>query len=811
MSFKICNPMDNGITMEQITQTINESENLVVALESVAAMYGIPSTNVLSDPLIKNIRVEGDTIIAPPVTNVSGNAKAIIQSIGAVMDYVSQRVDDKLNNFQHDCVKKNKLMAHISREANPSKGQVVSRHIDDDGNEILVYDSGLIDAPVSEASRKLIKKLKEKGLIPDGKECKKCKDNDEDEEENLPQSSYFSDEDDITIGTSLHESANPISKDFKNYESPLTDELGDEAPEPVTGTKVDIGGGVSADEVDMSDEINESADILDLMARYGDTRYLGYSIMMEQGIDFVKPVIYQEADEEKKIKPSDVSHMKFDNKHILTAIKLINEIRSEEYDTDKRIKKINYFELVNNEKFKKALDELSAQFDCRLTFKVLTHREGAGNVCTPIDDHEVKHKVTVSKSKGFQLNGLPISIVTYNSFIEKSVPDDPSLFGQYFVSIMCHEIFHNISSALRVLNTSVNACVASGLKTAAKTKNHTAKKVIIGNLVDTISSIQGVSIPAGKKKKLVKDLTALSFLIKGANKGEDEEPDNKDDDKEKDKKSDSKDKKKKDDEKSPVLDKKESGDTIQEKVDKKVKRSKKLAKQIDNANKMTGTYAFGTILGVATALLGASAGPSWIITGLGITGLSVLGGIGRAIGYNKEKKDYAEGKQKDKKGTPLKNNEEFYCDMFAGMYGLPVTFFVLNSKNKSYTANDLRSDQLKALYSAEKELANSMKSSYPSTLERDYAALKIAKSTLNNKKDLDPAVKKYLEWIVDNYSETEKIGVENLYNKSTFDPGSAENLDSHLRKLITDSKITVTEYDLSALETAYDYDNEEDE
>ncbi len=67
MSIKLCNPKDAGITMEQITQTINESEDLVVALESVAAMYGVPSTHILSDPGLKSIRVEGDTIIAPPV------------------------------------------------------------------------------------------------------------------------------------------------------------------------------------------------------------------------------------------------------------------------------------------------------------------------------------------------------------------------------------------------------------------------------------------------------------------------------------------------------------------------------------------------------------------------------------------------------------------------------------------------------------------------------------------------------------------------------------------------------------------------
>ena len=778
MSFEIHNPIDDGITMEQIMETINESEDLVVALESVAAMYGIPSTNILSNPISKNIRVEGDTIIAPPITNVSGNAKAIIQSIGAVLDYVSQRVDDKLDGFQSQCIKKNKLKEHISKEANPSKGQVIARHVDDNGNEIFVYDSGLVDAPMNETSRKYVKKLKDKGLIPD------CKDEPCADPHKL---TYFTDEDDITIGTSLHESAKPImAKNFKNYENnPLTEELGDEAPEPV-GTKVDIGGGVSADEVDMEENVNESANILDMLTRYNNTRNLGYEIMMEQGIDFVKPVIYQEADENKKVSVADVSYMKFDNKHILAAVKLINEIRSE-YKEPGRIEKINYFELVNHPKFNKAISELAQQFDCKLTFRVLTGKKGPGNAATPIIDDEVKHKISISKSKGFQLNGLPISIVTYNSFIEKSVPDDPSLFGQYFVSIMCHEIFHNISSALRVLNTSINACVAAGMDTASKAKDPKAKVAIIGNMVDTLGAMDGININPGKKKKLIADLTLVSIFGKVPGK------------KDKKKAEDKEDKNKVNDSKEDKKDKKESKEkTMHEHVDSQIKSYKKTAKKLDFAHETRPIYNLGSVVGVALGLIGAASGGTGLtVAGLILSGGGLIGNIVRSIKSGVEKKKYEAGDIQKRKGGNIKNNEEFYCDMFAGMYGLPVTFFEVNTKKRKYVANDLRTDQLKSLYEAEKTWANSLRSPYPVTTERNYAAVKIAKSTLNNKKDIDPAVRKYLEWIVDNYSSVEKLGIDSLYNKSTFDPASAENLDHHLRKLISDNNITVTEYDLS--------------
>lgn len=778
MSIKLRDPKAEGVTMEQITQVIKESEDLVVALESVAAMYGVPSTHILADPNLKNIRVEGDNIIAPPLTNVTGNTKAIMQSIGAVIDYVSQRVDDRLNDFQHDCIKNNKLKEHVSREANPSKGKVISRYVDDDGNEIFVYDTGLIDSPPTATATKLVEMLKKNNKIPNEKF-----------DDIAPEiNSYFSDDDDISIGTSLYDKDNPISEDFKNFEHPLSSEMekeGEEIPEP---EMVDVGGGVSAEETDMEDIIKESFETLSLISAHGNTRNLGYELMMEYGLDYVKPVIYQEASEEKKIEPADISYMKFDNSHILKAIKLINEIRAE-YPTEKRLAKINYFEFVNHAKFKKAIDEISNQFDARVSFKVLTNvGKGPGNVATLIRDNTIKNKITISKSKGFQLNGTPIEIITYNSFIETNVPDDYTLFGQYFVSIMLHEIFHNISCSLRVLNNSITACVAAGMEMASATHNPKKKRIILTNLVDTLDAMEGVKISKTKKRKLIADLSVLSIF--GKLKGKDEKKKNKE-----------KDKAKKKEDKKEKMDIKKETETTQDKVDKYVRKTKNTADKIDMKSSSHPVTSIGSVVGIAMGLIGAAMGLSELgIAGLAITSFSFLGkGIMKAKYYD-DKKKYKEGELKNRKGSAIKNNEEFFCDMFAGMYNLPPTFFIIRSKGKNYTANDLRKEQLKAIYDAEKELAASMKSPYPVALERDYCAVKIARSTLANKKDIDPATKKYLEWVIDNYSQVEKLDIDTLYNKSTFDPGSAENLDHHLRKLIIDNNITLTEYDLSWLD-----------
>ena len=794
-TIKICNPKDNGITMEQITQTISESEDLVVALESVAAMYGIPSSHILANPNAKNIKVEGDMIIAPPKENTTGNTKAIMQSIGAVLDYVSQRVDDHLDDFHKCHINHGKLKEHIARQANPSKGKVIARHVDDEGGEIFVYDTGLIDSPGTKASNKLIKELKKQGKI---KSCGK------DDCECNCKPSYFSDEDDITIGTTLHNEYDDFVSNEALSETPLTDELGAAAPDPVEGEEdiesdengsVDIGGGITMQEQNMSKCIKESYETLDIISRYNNTRNIGYEIMMEQGIDYIKPVVYQEASESKKVDVADISYMKFDNTHILKAIKLINEIRAEQ-PMDTRVAKINYHELVNHEKFKKAIDELSSQFDCRINFRVLTHvgSDKGGNVATSIHENTVKNKITVSKSKGFQLNGTPIDIFTYNSFIEKNVPDDASLFGQYFVAIMCHEIFHNIASTLRVMNNSVSACIAAGMQAAGAEKDPKKKRIIVTNMVDTLEEVEGFKFSKSKKRKLVTDLSILSIFGKTptAEEIKAKEKENKDAVEEKSAK--------------------KNTDTVSATIEKKVKNTKKLAKKIERKKETHPLCTLGIVAGIAaSAIVAAAGGGLFALAPLALTAGGVIGTGVRTAKFNDTRKKYDNGDLIKRKDSSGKNTEEFYCDLFAGMYNLPPTFFVVKAGNKRLTANDLRESQLKEIYAADKELARNIQSPYPLTLERDYCAVKIARSTLANNKNVDPAVKKYLEWIIDNYSSTENLNIDTLYSKSTFDPGAAENLDHHLRKLITDNNITVTEYDLSWINDICGSDDYEDE
>ena len=84
----------------KVEKAVSESGDLISALECVGAMYGIPATNIIADDTVSSIRVVNDNIIAPPLEKANGRTKPIMCAIGSVLDYISQRIDDKLNEYQ---------------------------------------------------------------------------------------------------------------------------------------------------------------------------------------------------------------------------------------------------------------------------------------------------------------------------------------------------------------------------------------------------------------------------------------------------------------------------------------------------------------------------------------------------------------------------------------------------------------------------------------------------------------------------------------------------------------------------------------
>ena len=297
---------------EAVEAKIKQAPSLVAALESVAAMYGIPSENIVVDDRASDIRVQGDMIYTPDRPNPSVNTKAIVCAIGAVLDNISQRIDEKLTNYQMKNIE-NGVRIATQRTADPSKGDVVGRFFDANGGEIIAYSSGLVDMDQTPEALAKVNELRASKQIPDIQT---------DDHPVEKKSGYFTDDDDIMNGVPMK----------------------DESIIDVDAVKNDIPA-----------QIHEFARFVDLYDRLHGSTHMGYDLLSRQGFDYVKPIgVVQEAaagsltdamngkpdapkaeskpeSSVKTIDPktADIQHMKFDNTKILEAIDWFNKAYKE--------------------------------------------------------------------------------------------------------------------------------------------------------------------------------------------------------------------------------------------------------------------------------------------------------------------------------------------------------------------------------------------------------------------------------------------------------------------------------------------------
>ena len=719
----------------EIEKVISESPDLITALEAVGAMYCIPPSHILQDDSQQTIKVVNDTIIAPNRKNALANTQSVVCAIGSVLDYISQRIDDKLSTYQHDAMEKSKLDEAVA-SSDPSKGTVISRHVTDEGDEILVYDSGIVDRPMTRSALLKVAELKRNGVIPEKKELVQEK----------PKSSYFTDADDI-------------SNDV---------DTGDSGETPSSETETDVPNAV-----------HESAELLDLVTEYNNSIHLGYDIFTEMGFKLYPNDQYiQEAKSKKKvsarqIKPEDIKHMKFDNKHILKAVKYFNAARAEQKEV-KFAKDINIQKFVNSPNYNKGVKELEEQFDCHIAYKFIKNNEGYENAGTLTydPDETYSHQLTISKSKGFQLHGAGIFIVVDEYGLFSDAPADPSMFGQAFVAVSLHEIFHNIANMIRAKTDSFIINTATTMTMMISCRSAKRKREIMNKYCDAIKNmgIFDVENPI-KRKVFIKQMMLISSLHNP------------------------------NDIKS-VIDK-TSDIKTEDEIDKTIlvysayidKKKKEQKRYRDYKTPLIASFVSSVIEGLCIGIYATALNPATV--GAAAFGAVVFGSStftyflqyaihkGFDNTYKKVEAEYMKGKA----------FEESWCDMFAGIYNFPVVFYIKSMTNKSnnFTPNTVGNTQkLNALAALEKELHTLMFSTYPTNSERNHAAAKLAENALKEK-HLDPATRKYLTWIKDNFSSMTATDIENEKVNTTYDPGRADDVDAHIQDIINQGNVTVTE------------------
>jgi hypothetical protein len=769
----------------ECARIIDESETLVEALEACAAMYNIPEENIVCDDTLTDIKVQGDTIIAPSISP-KGKGAAILRSIAAVLDYISQRIDQKVSDFQISSIEKGKITDHIRNDANPAKGTVINRLVDPDGGEIIVYDSGLVDMPNTFTAVNFVNKLRADGTIPHVTAPA---------QPSNTGISYFTDEDNIdpdansSQGGSDYQDAvqapnNETPGTTADYNAASQDEgqavqAANESDGVANYETTNNTGGTDEDGleemVNIPQRLSESEVFIDMIAKRGDTRHLGYDIMMEQGFSFVKPVDFimeSSNSKTKDIKPEDIKYSKFDNSHIMKAIKLMNEVRKEQAEVVG--KHFNLEKMVNNPKWSQAVKELEQQFDCHLTVRFFETKEmsSSGSGFTQVSNMEVKHKCTISKSKGFQLNGMPITIFFINSFLTENGPSDPNLFGQFVISVMLHEIFHNIYGSILKYSTEFSSMLTTTMITASLTKSAKVRRKLLSNFVNAANNMGLISLNPVQKKLYIKKLLLTCSLDMNLKNMKDA--------------------------KSLV----EDGDS--EQLDRFIKTIEQRIKK-DKAE----VYGHGTEVGamcllalnVLIGMIGLAYGVGYLVV-LGVSGsLTTIMNAGSAMAVkSKMKKEI-----NDRKTGSTKDFEEHWCDMFATMYSLPEGFL---SNPAKMVAAKMTDDQIKRLHAIEQDFVNIYGDPHPPTSERLAASVKASKKLLDSGAKIDPAVKSYLEWIIANHSRILDVeDIDTNYSKSTFDPKTAEDLDSHIQNLISKGNIQLTEQAiLYLLKNDGDYD-----
>lgn len=716
-------------TKEAVEDAINKSKTLVEALESVAAMYQIPAENIVVDDRVKSIRVMGDSIITPDKPNPSANTKAIVCAIGAVLDNISQRIDSKLNAYQNTQIQQNRAIAN-QRQADPSKGEVVGRFYDSNGGEIIAYSSGLVDMDNTPAANAKVNELRASKQIPEFIS----------EPNKAPSSSsYFSaEEDDIMNG--------------------------------VPKTNDDAKMAIDKQVHDISMNIHESAHFIDLIDQYGGTTTLGYDILHSQ-FDYVQPTagMIQEAEGSSAAPSSaDLRHMRFDNTNLMKAVKLFNEARLSFGETLPTMR-----DICRNDKFKEAIRCIETQFDCHLAIRAFEFKDDKGEEVTngyATTFHDIPQPITVSKSKGFQMHGTPIDIDLGGKILHLNPASvkDKELFGQTTLGLILHEIWHQISCSLEKENGQFVFTVSAAMALATSTDNMRNRRVIMSNCVNTLSAMSGKKLGPSAKRAVVKQLMTVASTKYDENRIEAlkaEAASSSD---------------------LAALDKYIAA--MEKYVDKNdpergALRKTKQKKGAKIAKRITGGvfFVFGALLAITKIL--TPVGIALMIGGSGLIGSS--GGKTEA-----EKNEFYASEIK--KWLEKTDKEEYYADLFSAMYGVPNVWSV-GPASRPITPNQVDKYRLQKIINLEREVGKLMFDPHPSPEERSYAAMTCAKKMLDSGEKLDPAIKKYCEWIVANYSSLEDTNLKEVYASNIFDPKEAEDLDKHLQSIVDKNNIQVTE------------------
>lgn len=472
----------------------------------------------------------------------------------------------------------------------------------------------------------------------------------------------------------------------------------------------------------------------------------------------------------------ELSVYSFQNTHIIKAIKYFNQAfaeidfsntnyedykvaqeRGTKADREKYKNKYVYPpELIKSitEKFSvpggnfiKGFDELRDQFDCKFTIN-LTKIGGTGTYVLKFPPVDRINKITVSKTKGFQLDKLPIMLAINVKQILDLVPFNKKLFGQTFVGIILHEIYHNIVHCLDLRNRRLHADIKRTFSSTKEGSNQNAVMSKINSFISRFKQSYGIKETEMNEKRTANRLYVLTKISDNTNAMRQFEKDLKDAN-------------------DDTQDLKELDEYIRKLKTTKTTLSVSKAAHIASCVCVILLSGIGFVFGVTSAAIVGT-------VGLVCIALSMLLKVVRSL-----------------LGVSVGVKEEYFCDLFAAMYKLPIH---LTSYNRQIALNKKYASKVSEVRGLSQDISKKYKDPHPTTFNRELVSYRVAKQILDSGQTLEPEIKDYLQYIVNLHEGIEDISVPYSKTQSKkLDPEAAKNLQKTLDDFVQRTGVPVTE------------------
>jgi hypothetical protein len=446
-------------------------------------------------------------------------------------------------------------------------------------------------------------------------------------------------------------------------------------------------------------------------------------------------------------------------------------------------KSLKMHEIVSkSEEFKRGIKELELQFDCKINYKLANMLTGTAT----IKNLNKRLTLSLSKNKGFQLNGAELDIMfapAQDNDINK--PEDFKFAGQVTASSFLHEIFHNIAFAINFDGHKLCNTIGDEYDGFVKITSIDQLETKCDECVEKICKKLKINMHQEEMNKASKLLYKSMKIIALGNEEKVKTYIRKLD--------------------YSLMNEKELEEDVEDTL-AQIEKDKKVVNAYDTAMDYGKAFAinFKTFGGkvtftmiVLTSLLKSlkitrrSKSLSQLIGIMGaISGISAFISIILSVIFLKSTKRVIENMKKEIGSQPM---EEHFCDLFAAMYNLPLIFDVDMVKLNAY--------RKKLGSKTAEKVANEMKDSngndvHPSNFERTRSSYLIAGDLLkHHKKDLSKEEIAYLKYIRKNFKGIDKIKIKrNKNDRSRMD--YEKDMNKHLNRIVKhleDAGVTITE------------------